>query len=1078
MKKRIRQVIPLLLLGLTFYCVEAGTGITQFFDNATLQARLFNNAHTADLSISFLRILFGSVATLGGSNAITGQIFKMFNLGVLIVVSVTIGYTVITSVIGSAQDGNGAFSTRVSPWTLFRTVGGVSIMMPMSSGYSVIQTMVMKIVLLGIALANTAWDGALTYLEANNGNLYLQTAAPAAPANEATRVSVAAQYFSDIYENIWARHDTLCTGRQNCNVSIRVSTITNSKNLKYILTRLSDGAEACFTHPALLPTSMDSIVATDLKVVRAMAYAEAFVGSAVAQLHTMVVNNYSNPLFTQTTPVALPSTTVLSSWQASHDAWHVGWGVGTDSRTLPADLAQLRGISTVWHNAKLRQTRLASNIAGIGYMYTASMVSIYPSISNRIGSAASWYNDARHKGWLASGMYYSKFLVQDSTIPTISSAVPILSFGTSYSAPAPPTTVTNVRRTIIKAPPTSTIATTSNPLAANPTTNQAAITAASPYAVSEYFSTGSTVIASIMPPTGQSTGSTGSVINAGTTSLAGFSTAFRHALTQRVSATDSTTLAAAILNKIIIFDSYLPLFGRGSQAAYDLIPDLTGHMDNGHGTGWMYGVDPAMPISNLAVMMRSVFMQLLGIKTSAACDVRGPARYSSSDAGFTNNVNFQYTPLFAYMSSNPSAATPPAPVRPNCLHQGSLLHSIMDPNANVNVIAMTQSLGRTMIHESIRYYGNTIEGLYTEVKKLADYHFGVSTVINVAAAAVEAGTYGTMMVAAGVAASTLAEIANTGLKMGYNATKIALEIYVPLGTSVAAMLFTLGVILGVYIPMLPFLLFLFGIVAWLMSVTEAMVAAPLVALGITHPEGHDILGKAEQALMLMLGVFIRPITMLFGMIMAVVVSQLLLKLFHIGFLQILVKLFTSSPGAGLEELAVLLIGSLIVYIYVLINVVEQSFSLVYVIPERILRWVGGPQDQTGIGQLADQTKGEVQQASGQAAQGAGQSTAAPSLQPTTPNIQSPKGGASAEGNDGKGGTGAEAKTGTPSSGAEAKSGDQGPPVDRSKKPSVGGSGSKQTGAAPTPSAGGSAPPPIPPRNGSGPGAGGSDGKKT
>ncbi len=32
------------------------------------------------------------------------------------------------------------------------------------------------------------------------------------------------------------------------------------------------------------------------------------------------------------------------------------------------------------------------------------------------------------------------------------------------------------------------------------------------------------------------------------------------------------------------------------------------------------------------------------------------------------------------------------------------------------------------------------------------------------------------------------------------------------------------------------------------SVIEAMVAAPIVALGITHPEGHEAFGKGEHAL--------------------------------------------------------------------------------------------------------------------------------------------------------------------------------------------------------------------------------------
>ena len=80
----------------------------------------------------------------------------------------------------------------------------------------------------------------------------------------------------------------------------------------------------------------------------------------------------------------------------------------------------------------------------------------------------------------------------------------------------------------------------------------------------------------------------------------------------------------------------------------------------------------------------------------------------------------------------------------------------------------------------------------------------------------------------------------------------------------------------------------------------------------------------------------------------------------------------------------------ILLVYVLINVIEQSYSLIYAIPERILRWIGGPQEQSGIGQLSEQVKGETQQAAGQAAQGAGQVTGGANLeaQASSPTISS------------------------------------------------------------------------------------------
>ena len=44
-------------------------------------------------------------------------------------------------------------------------------------------------------------------------------------------------------------------------------------------------------------------------------------------------------------------------------------------------------------------------------------------------------------------------------------------------------------------------------------------------------------------------------------------------------------------------------------------------------------------------------------------------------------------------------------------------------------------------------------------------------------------------------------------------------------------------------------------IGYFILVIEAMIAAPLVAMAIAHPEGHDILGKAEASVLLFLSIF-------------------------------------------------------------------------------------------------------------------------------------------------------------------------------------------------------------------------------
>ena len=77
----------------------------------------------------------------------------------------------------------------------------------------------------------------------------------------------------------------------------------------------------------------------------------------------------------------------------------------------------------------------------------------------------------------------------------------------------------------------------------------------------------------------------------------------------------------------------------------------------------------------------------------------------------------------------------------------------------------------------------------------------------------------------------------------------------PIFLAAAAGLFAVGISLGYYMPLYPYMLFTFGVIGWLITVIEAMVAAPLIAFGVTHPDGHDFLGQGQKAVMLLLGVF-------------------------------------------------------------------------------------------------------------------------------------------------------------------------------------------------------------------------------
>lgn len=189
---------------------------------------------------------------------------------------------------------------------------------------------------------------------------------------------------------------------------------------------------------------------------------------------------------------------------------------------------------------------------------------------------------------------------------------------------------------------------------------------------------------------------------------------------------------------------------------------------------------------------------------------------------------------------------------------------------------------------------------------------------------------------------------------------------------ICTMLLLPGAILSYYLPLYPFAVFTFAAVGWLIMVVEGMAAAPLVCMGLTHPEGHDFLGKAEQALMLFLGIFLRPALMIIGLIAAMLVSYAGTKIVMMGFGNLLSGLAGSS-GTAIDSslLSILTNAFLLIALGVIVmEVIEQSYKVVYQLPNAILQWIGGPQTGQDFGQMAQGVKSGVTSTAGTIKEGA------------------------------------------------------------------------------------------------------------
>lgn len=230
----------------------------------------------------------------------------------------------------------------------------------------------------------------------------------------------------------------------------------------------------------------------------------------------------------------------------------------------------------------------------------------------------------------------------------------------------------------------------------------------------------------------------------------------------------------------------------------------------------------------------------------------------------------------------------------------------------------------------------------------------------------------------------------------------------------------IGFITSYYIPIMPYMIFTFGVIAWLIAVIEAMVAAPIVALGVTHPEGHDAFGKGEQALMILMNVFLRPAMMVIGYIAAIALSYVAVWIINTGFSNAISYIQGSGTSTGINNVTITDSNSgyvfpnqnglfappdpnkkflaqeeknmssntgytgwagiyafffcMLMYTTMYLTAVQKAFTLITYLPDKVLRFIGGQPE--GIGgessQWTEEAKGQTKEAGQGTMKAAGQ----------------------------------------------------------------------------------------------------------
>jgi hypothetical protein len=147
--------------------------------------------------------------------------------------------------------------------------------------------------------------------------------------------------------------------------------------------------------------------------------------------------------------------------------------------------------------------------------------------------------------------------------------------------------------------------------------------------------------------------------------------------------------------------------------------------------------------------------------------------------------------------------------------------------------------------------------------------------------------------------------------------------------------FGIGLILYFLLPVFPFIYLFFAVTSWVMEIFEAVIAMPLWALAHLRIDGDGMPGQAAMnGYFLLLSILIRPALIVMGLMAGVLVFSGAIYLLQTLFRDvILIK--SGGSASGIEILIYAIIFAYICYISAI-----NSFKLVDLIPNQILRWIG------------------------------------------------------------------------------------------------------------------------------------------
>lgn len=155
-------------------------------------------------------------------------------------------------------------------------------------------------------------------------------------------------------------------------------------------------------------------------------------------------------------------------------------------------------------------------------------------------------------------------------------------------------------------------------------------------------------------------------------------------------------------------------------------------------------------------------------------------------------------------------------------------------------------------------------------------------------------------------------------------------------SAMVTIVFIAGLAMAVYLPFVPFIVWIGGLVQYFTIFVEGIMSAPIWAFTHLDPNGDGMGQRTERGYLFALNMLMRPALMIMSFFIAsglmIAMGTLVAALF--------LPAMANVQGNSITGLFSI-IGLLLVFFFINVSMIHGLFNLIFIVPDQVLNWVGG-----------------------------------------------------------------------------------------------------------------------------------------